>query len=97
MSDLYIDGAMLQRVKTSFQNIEELLKGPGRAMKQLDANQVGPGDLEKRMDEFGEEWDYGFEQLGEFAGSAVDALQSIDDAFQEADASLAAALNEAQD
>lgn len=97
MSDLYIDGAMLQRVKASFENIEDLLKGPGRAMKELDADQVGPGNLEQRMDEFGEEWDYGFQQLGEFAGSAVKALQAIDDAFEEAETNLAAALNDAKD
>jgi hypothetical protein len=92
MSDLYIDGAMLDRVKTNFKNIESLLRGPSRAMKDLDANEVGPSRLEARMDEFSDDWDYGIGQLGEFADSVVEALQSIADAFDKADTDLAAAL-----
>lgn len=96
-SDLYIDGAMLERVKTNFKNIENLLRGPSRAMKELDANEVGPKKLEERMDDFSDDWDYGIGQLGEFADSVVEALQSIADAFKEADDNLAAALNDAKE
>jgi hypothetical protein len=96
MSDLYIDGAMLERVKHNFKNIESLLRGPSRAMKELDANEVGPAKLEERMDQFSDDWDYGIGQLGEFADSVVEALQSIADAFDEADTNLANALNDAK-
>lgn len=96
MSDLYIDGAMLERVKTSFKNIEDLLRGPGKAMKELDPSEVGPKNLEQRMDEFSDDWDYGIGQIGEFSGSVVDALQAIAHAFDEAETNLAAALNEAK-
>ena len=96
MTDLYIDGEMLERVKNNFKNIEDLLKGPAGAMKKLDPEDVGPEQLEQRMDDFSNDWDYGFGQLGEFAGSVVDALTGIAQAFDEAEDNLAAALNEAK-
>lgn len=97
MSDLYIDGAMLARVRENFRRIESMLDAPGRDMRSLDAHEVGHPDLENRMDEFGSEWEYGIQQLGEFAGSAVTALDTIDDAFREADTDLAGALNDAME
>lgn len=95
-SDLYIDGAMLERVKNNFKHIEKLLRDPSRAMKELDANEVGPSKLEQRMDDFSDDWNYGIGQLGEFSDSVVEALQSIADAFDEADTNLADALNQAK-
>lgn len=97
MSDLYIDGAMLARVRENFRRIESLLSQPGRDMRNLDVHQVGHQELENRMDEFGREWEYGIGQLGEFSGSAVKALDSIADAFEKADADLAQLLNDAME
>ncbi|RLV55871.1 hypothetical protein D9V41_08150 [Aeromicrobium phragmitis] len=95
--DLYIDGAMLRRVKTNFGDIESLLSTPARRMRNMSADQVGPRTLVQRVNEFGDDWGYGIEQLGEFSASVVQALQSIEDAFDAADDNLAAALNEAKE
>ena len=95
MADLYIDGAMLARVKDDFRHIESLLAGPARRMKSVDGRHLGPDALVQRVNEFGDEWGYGIEQLGKFSGSVVKALQSIEDAFDEADTNLAAALDDA--
>lgn len=96
MTDLYIDAAMLARVRSSFRDIEQLLTGPGRAMRQLDSSDVGPAVLRRRLHEFGDEWAYGIDQLGEFSGTVVEALDRIEQAFEEADVELAAALREAK-
>jgi hypothetical protein len=95
MADLFIDGAMLERVKSNFKNIEDLLNGPARTMKSIDASEAGPSTLKDRIRDFGEDWGYGIGQLGEFSGSVVDSLQAIADAFDEADTNLADALENA--
>lgn len=93
--DLYIDGAMLRRVRRNLDQVEDLLGRPASDMKALDGSEIGPSRLRSRVTEFADEWAYGIEQLGEFSVSAVEALQSIEDAFTQADTDLAAALNDA--
>jgi hypothetical protein len=95
MADLFIDGPMLERVKSNFKHIEDLLNGPAKTMKNVDGTNMGPAKLRERLQDFGEEWGYGIDQLGEFSASAVDALQNIADAFGEADTNLADALENA--
>lgn len=95
MGHLYIDGAMLSRVRTNLGQIETLLTRPADAMKSLDGSEIGPAKLRSRVTEFADEWAYGIQQLGEFTAAAVDALTSIEDAFEQADTDLAAALNDA--
>jgi hypothetical protein len=56
VSDLYIDGPMLERVKGSFRRIEDLLSGPARQMRTVAGAQMGPSALVDRVNEFGEEW-----------------------------------------
>ena len=96
-SDLYIDGEMLARVRSNFSRIEDLLGRPASQMRSVDGRDAGPSALVSKLNDFGHEWQYGIEQLGEFSSSVVDALDSIADAFEKADADLAAALDEAQE
>jgi hypothetical protein len=96
-SDLYIDGEMLARVRSNFARIEDLLGRPASQMRSVDGRDAGPGALVSRLNDFGHEWQYGIEQLGEFSSSVVDALDAIADAFDKADADLAAALEQAQE
>lgn len=95
MCDLYIDDAMLERVKSNLSNVRDLLERPARLMEQVDGRAMGVSELEERMNDFGDEWGYGIGKLSEFSESAVDALTSIDEAFTKADDDLAQALNEA--
>ncbi|KHL11251.1 UNVERIFIED_CONTAM: hypothetical protein LK11_42790 [Mumia flava] len=96
MSDLSIDGAMLVRVRSTMKQIEDLLSAPAKRMKDVDAADLGPSELVERVNAFGDEWSYGIEQLGEFSGSMVEALDAIQEAFDAADTDLANALNDAE-
>jgi hypothetical protein len=95
MADLYIDGAVLERVRSSFRNITDLLGGPARSMRSVDGREIGPSPLESKVREFGSEWEYGISQLGEFSSSVVEALDAIQQSFEEADVNLAQALRDA--
>jgi len=95
MSDVYIDGEMLARVKQSFRSIETLLEQPTNDMRTVQGAAVGPPVLVSRVRDFGHEWGYGIEQLAEFSTGAVEALTSIEAAFEAADADLAQALTDA--
>ena len=95
MSDLYIDGAVLARVRSNLGNIRDLMQTPAREMRAVTGSAMGAPDLARRMDDFGDEWAYGIEKLSAFAGSAVEALDTIQQAFDDADTSLAQALQQA--
>ncbi len=95
MSDVYIDGAVLARVRSNLTGIRDLMEGPAREMRDVDGVAMGAPALVRRMDEFGSEWAYGIQKLGSFAGDAASALHKVEQAFDEADASLAQALRDA--
>ncbi|MEV6313653.1 hypothetical protein [Streptomyces sp. NPDC051776] len=95
MSDLYIDGAMLERVRSNLAKIGELLEKPSRAMGRVDAKAMGVSELEKRMDSFGDEWEYGIGQLKKFSKEAVKALGEIENGFKVLEKDLAEALSKA--
>jgi hypothetical protein len=95
VSDVYIDGAVLARVRSNLGDIRDLMQTPARRMREVTGSAMGARDLARRMDEFGDEWAYGIEKLGGFAADAVDALDRIERAFRDADASLAQALQQA--
>lgn len=44
------------------------------------------------MQEFGDEWSYGIGKLGEYSGTAVEALDQIRSAFQDLDDDLTKSL-----
>lgn len=95
MSDVYIDGAVLARVRSNLGGIRDLMQTPARRMREVTGAAMGARDLARRMDEFGDEWAYGIEKLGGFAADAVGALDRIEQAFRDADTSLAQALRQA--
>ena len=92
MSDLYIDGAVLARVRSDLLGIRDLLEQPAREMREVSGAAMGAPALARRMDEFGDEWAYGIGKLGGFAADAAEALDRISAAFREADVSLGEAL-----
>lgn len=96
-SDLYIDGDMLDRVRQSLTNVQTILTRPGRAMAGIDWEAMGDAHLAGTVQEFGDEWKYGIEQLGEYSDGAVTALDAIRDAFDQLDTDLADALNAAKE
>jgi hypothetical protein len=95
VSDLYIDGDALARVRSNLSGIRELMERPARQMRDVSGSSMGAAALARRMDEFGSEWAYGIDKLSGFAGSAVEALDRIEQAFEDADTSLAEALRNA--
>lgn len=95
MTDILIDWDVIRRTRTNMRHMSDLLSGPGRDMRGLDADAVGVPELERRLDEFGEEWEYGIGQLARFAGNAAEALDEVETAFRKADEDLARALTEA--
>jgi hypothetical protein len=95
VSDVYIDGDVLARVRSNLAGIRDLMETPAREMREVTGADLGARYLVRRMDEFGDEWAYGIDKLGGFAGSAVEALDRIAQAFHEADTSLARALRKA--
>jgi hypothetical protein len=96
-SDLYIDGAMLEHVRKSLTDVQTILTAPGRNMAQIDWEAMGDAHLAETVQQFGDEWRYGIEQLGEVSDGAVTALDAIRDAFEQADTDLADALNAAKE
>jgi hypothetical protein len=95
MSDLYIDGEMLNRVRHNLRDIDALFGKPIRAMTDIDAKAMGASDLERRMEEFGDEWSYGIKQLRKFSKGAAKTLDTIEKAFNQLDLDLANELSKA--
>lgn len=95
MSDLYIDGEMLNQVRRNLRHIDGLLGKPIHAMADIDAKAMGASSLERRMEEFGDEWSYGIKQLGKFSKGAAKALDKIEKSFEQLDLDLAKELSKA--
>lgn len=95
MADVYIDGAVLARVRANLRRVTDLAEGPGRAMAQLDAGAAGSRALVGRLQDFGQEWAYGITQIAKYADGAAEALDKLDRVFAEADRKLADALRQA--
>lgn len=95
MADLYVDGALLDRVRDRLIRMRDLLEKPARRMGDVDGNAMGVDELKRRMDDFGHEWQYGIGKLAGFAHDAADALDQIKKTFEKADTDLAQALTNA--
>ncbi|MET9758700.1 hypothetical protein ABZ016_06535 [Streptomyces sp. NPDC006372] len=95
MSDLYIDGEMLNRVRHNLRDIDDLFAKPISAMKNIDAKAMGASDLERRMEDFGDEWAYGIKQLRKFSKGAAKTLDTIEKTFSQLDLDLANELSKA--
>lgn len=96
MSDLYIDGEMLERTRINLSRITQILDDPGEAVEYHGTSSAGVRELSDRLGEFDDEWSYGIGKIGEFATGAADTLRVISDAWEQYDLDLANALNEAQ-
>lgn len=94
-SDLYIDGAMLERTRTNLANISEILKDPGESVEYYGTRSAGVEELSDRLGEFDDEWSYGISKIKEFAEHAAEILRQIHEAWEEYDLDLARALREA--
>ena len=64
-------------------------------MGDIDAKAMGASELERRMEVFGEEWEYGIGQLKKFSKGAAKTLDNIEKAFDKLDKDLAAELSKA--
>ena len=95
MADVYVDGAVLARVRANLRRVADSAVGPGRAMRHLDAGAAGSRALVDRLEDFGHEWAYGIAQIAKYADGAADALDTLDRVFTEADQKLGEALREA--
>lgn len=88
MVDLFVDWDVLARSRERLRSIEDLLSQPCRELAALPTEAVAQDDLRDKMQEFGDEWSYGIGKLGEYSGSAVEALEQIRDAFESLDDDL---------
>ncbi|AZP18417.1 hypothetical protein ACIGMX_28180 [Streptomyces aquilus] len=91
MSDLSVDYAVLNRVRHNLDHIAELMKKPGREMRDVTGDSMGVPELARRMDHFGEEWSYGIKQLTRFSEKASKALLKVEESFEKLDHELAEA------
>ncbi|MFF7553914.1 hypothetical protein ACFZA9_13635 [Streptomyces olivaceus] len=91
MSDLTADYEVLNRVRHNLDHIAELMKKPGREMKEVTGYSMGVPELARRMDDFGDEWSYGIKQLTKFSEKASEALLTVKEAFEKLDDELAEA------
>ncbi|MFJ6689628.1 MULTISPECIES: hypothetical protein [Streptomyces] len=94
MSDLTADYEVLNRVRHNLDHIAELMKKPGREMKEITGSAMGVPELARRMDDFGDEWSYGIKQLTKFSEKASKALLTVKEAFEKLDDELAKANKE---
>ncbi|UED86347.1 hypothetical protein [Streptomyces profundus] len=93
-SDLYLDYDRLQANRDNIRNIAQLMEQPCQAMAEVDGASMGVSRLERRMDDFGGEWEYGISQLAEFADAAANGLTEVLNAFQAIDDGLAQGLDD---
>lgn len=82
-------------VASYFESIASILRAPAQQLRHASCAELGPDGLSRRAQQFTEDWGYGIDQLAEFSRSAVDALASIQQASEKADADLVAALRDA--
>lgn len=97
MSDIYIDSAVLGRVRSNIKRIGDIMEHPGREMDEVDGNSMGVTELATRMNDFGDEWSYGIKQIKKFSSSAVKTLDKMQKAFEEMDDKLAQELRKSRE
>ncbi|RMI30449.1 hypothetical protein [Streptomyces triticirhizae] len=93
-SDLYLSYDEPRTNRDNIRNIANLMEQPCEAMAEVDGAAMGVSRLERRMDDFGNEWEYGISQLAEFADQAANGLDEILRAFQSVDDGLAQGLED---
>ncbi|WP_122818570.1 hypothetical protein [Nocardioides pantholopis] len=94
MADLFIDFAALSRVRHDMDGISDLLSRPVDAMRTRAAGATGHDGLRQRLQEFGDDWDYGIKQLGKYSAGCSEALENIRTQFEKLDQELASAFED---
>lgn len=92
MPDLFIDFDLLSRAQRDMEGISDLLRRPVGALRASAARATGHDRLRQRLEEFGEEWDYGIGQLGKYADGCSAALGNVRAQFEKLDTELARAF-----
>jgi hypothetical protein len=92
--DLFIDFDVLSRAQRDMEGISDLLRRPVDAMRGSAGRATGHERLRSRLQEFGEEWDYGIGQLGKYADGCSAALGNVRAQFEKLDAELCKAFEE---
>ncbi|MDT0269158.1 hypothetical protein RM844_22995 [Streptomyces sp. DSM 44915] len=92
--DLYLDYDLLGTNRDNIRGIAQLLEGPCRAMADVNGSDMGVDRLEQRMDDFGDEWEYGIGKLAEFSDAAATCLDEVLVAFRDIDEALASTFDE---
>ncbi|WP_062207712.1 hypothetical protein [Streptomyces sp. NBRC 109706] len=95
-SDLYLDYDMIRATRDNIRQVADLMERPCQAVAEADGAAMGVTRLVSRMDDFGDEWEYGISQLGEFAEEAAAALDEVIRAFQGIDEELASSLGSSE-
>ncbi|KAB8158906.1 hypothetical protein FH609_019860 [Streptomyces sp. 3MP-14] len=93
-SDLYLDYDMLRATRDNIRQVADLMERPCQAMAEAEGSAMGVARLVGRMDDFGDEWEYGISQLREFAEQAAAALDEVIHAFDSIDEELAGSLEQ---
>lgn len=87
-SDLYVDGAALGRAQSTLAHTGVLLSAPRDALRAADRGSVGQPAVESALSDFLDGWEHGFDLIKDFATSAAEFLQNVDDAFTSLEAAL---------
>lgn len=87
-SDLYVDSAALGRAQATLAATGDLLSARRAALRSSDRGVTGHPEVEGALGDFLEGWEHGFDLIDEFATSAAQFLQNVDDAFVALESSL---------
>ena len=92
MADLIIDFGALERTRGNLNDVTDLLTGPCKGMADLPASAAGDATLTAKLQDFGDEWEYGIHKLAEFSSGIGAVLRDTVSTFRDLDDELAAAF-----
>ena len=89
MADLYIDFDGLARTRQNLEHVKDLMQSPLDELASQAGSVTSIDHLRSRLEDFGDQWDYGIKKLGKYSEGVGEALQQIRDTFAELDDKLA--------
>lgn len=89
MADLYIDMDALIRTRGNLDRISDLMKDPVGRMSEEASAATSIDELRSKMQEFGDEWNYGIGRLTKYTKGVGEALEQIRTTFTDLDQQLA--------
>jgi hypothetical protein len=96
MADLYIDMDGLARTRDNLDRIGDLMKDPVGRMSDEAGDATSIDELRSKMQDFGDEWDYGIGRLTKYTKGVGEALEQIRKTFSDLDQQLADLFTEKQ-